>query len=70
MWVATRGGAASVFPDIIELMRRLDMDIGISVNAGLELTPFSPNKRKSRLMFDAHVGYSLLAIVACISVSF
>lgn len=55
-----RGGfATSVFLDIIELMRRLDMDIGIKVNAGLELTPFFPIKKKSRILFDAHVGLAL-----------
>ena len=55
-----RGGfATSVFLDIIELMRRLDMDIGIKVNAGLDLTPFFPIKKKSRLLFDAHVGLAL-----------
>ncbi len=57
---AGKGGfATSVFLDIIELMRRLDMDIGIKVNAGLEMTPFSPIKRQSRLLFDAHVGLAL-----------
>lgn len=55
-----RGGfATSVFLDIIELMRRLDLDVGIKVNAGLELTPFFPIKRKSRILFDAHVGFAL-----------
>jgi hypothetical protein len=55
-----RGGfAASVFLDIIELMRRLDLGIGIKLNAGLELTPFFPIKKKTRLLFDAHVGLSL-----------
>lgn len=57
---AGKGGfATSVFLDIIELMRRLDMDIGIKVNAGLEMTPFFPIKRQSRLLFDAHVGLAL-----------
>ena len=55
-----RGGfAASVLLDVIELMRRLDLDIGTKVNAGLEVTPFSPLRRKSRLLFDAHVGLAL-----------
>ena len=52
-----RGGfAASVFLDVIELMRRLGMDVGTKVNAGLELTPFFPIQKKSRILFDAHVG--------------
>lgn len=55
-----RGGfATSVFLDIIELMRRLDIEVGLKVNAGLELTPFFPIKKKSRLLFDAHVGLAL-----------
>jgi hypothetical protein len=53
------GFATSVFLEIIELMIRLDMDIGLKVNAGLELTPFFPIERKSRLLFDAHVGMAL-----------
>jgi hypothetical protein len=55
-----RGGfATSVLLDIIELMRRLDMGVGTKVTAGLELTPFFPVKKKSRLLFDAHVGLAL-----------
>ena len=55
-----RGGfATSIFLDIIELMRRQDMDVGIKVNTGLELTPFFPIKKKSRLLFDAHAGLAL-----------
>jgi hypothetical protein len=55
-----RGGfATSVFLDIIELMRRLDLDVGTKVNAGLELTPFFPVQKKSRILFDAHVGLGL-----------
>jgi hypothetical protein len=55
-----RGGfATSVSLDLIELMRRLDMDVGTKVNAGLELTPFFPVQKKSRILFDAHVGLGL-----------
>jgi hypothetical protein len=55
-----RGGfATSVFLDIIELMRRLDLDVGTKMNAGLELTPFFPVQKKSRILFDAHVGLGL-----------
>jgi hypothetical protein len=55
-----RGGfAASVLLDLVELMRRLNMDMGTKVNAGLELTPFAPIKRKVRLLLDAHVGLAL-----------
>lgn len=55
-----RGGfATSAFLDLIELVRRLNIDVGVKVNAGLELTPFFPIKRKSRILFDAHVGLAL-----------
>ncbi len=55
-----RGGfATSVFLDIVELMRRLDLDVGRKVNVGLGLTPFFPVKKKSRLLFDLHVGLAL-----------
>jgi hypothetical protein len=55
-----RGGfAMSAFLDLIELMRRLGMDVGTKVNAGLELTPFFPVQKKSRILFDAHVGLGL-----------
>ncbi len=55
-----RGGfAASAFLDLIELVRRLNVDVGVKVNAGLELTPFFPIHRKSRILLDAHVGLAL-----------
>jgi hypothetical protein len=55
-----RGGfATSVLLDVIELMRRMDLGLGIKVNAGLEFTPFFPIKRKSRILFDAHVALAL-----------
>jgi hypothetical protein len=57
---AGRGGfATSIYLDVIELMRRLDIDLGMRVNAGLEMTPFFPIKRQSRLLFDVHVGLAL-----------
>ena len=55
-----RGGfAASALLDVIELARRLGLNMGTKVNAGLELTPFFPIKKRSRLLFDAHVGLAL-----------
>ncbi len=59
MSVGRGGFATSVFLDIIELMRRLGMNIGIKVNAGFEMTPFFPIKRRSRLLFNAQVGLAL-----------
>ncbi|MHC4751060.1 MAG: hypothetical protein ACYTFW_14470 [Planctomycetota bacterium] len=53
------GFATSVFLDIIELMRRVGMNIGIKVNAGFEMTPFFPIERRSRLLFNAQVGLAL-----------
>jgi len=55
-----RGGfATSVFLDIFELLRRLDLDMGIKVNAGLELTPFFSIQKKPRILLDAHAGLAL-----------
>ena len=55
-----RGGfAASVFLDVIELGRRLNWNFSTKVSAGLEITPFLPIQRRSRILFDAHVGYTL-----------
>jgi hypothetical protein len=51
--------ATSVFLDMNELMRRLDIGIGMKVNAGFEFTPFFPIKKKSRLLFDAREGLAL-----------
>ena len=51
--------AASIFLDVIELGRRLKWNFGGKFRAGLELTPFFPIHRRSRLLFDSHVGYSL-----------
>ena len=57
---AGRGGfATSLSLDLIELLRRIDLDVGTKVNAGLELTPFFPVERKWRVLFDAHVGFAL-----------
>jgi hypothetical protein len=55
-----RGGfAASIFLDVVELARRFNWNIGGKASAGLEITPFFPIKRKSRLLFDAHIGLSI-----------
>jgi hypothetical protein len=55
-----RGGfAASVFLDVIELGHRLNWNFNTKISAGLEITPFLPIQRRSRILFDAHVGYTL-----------
>lgn len=57
---AGRGGfAMSVFLDIVELMRRLEVGFPMRVNAGLELVPFFPIDKRSRLLFNAQVGLTL-----------
>jgi hypothetical protein len=57
---AGRGGfALSTFLDMIELTRILDIGIIKKINAGLELTLFSPIERKVRLLINAQVGFSL-----------
>lgn len=55
-----RGGfAMSAFLDVVEIMRALKIDLGKQVTGGLELTPFFPIEKKSRLLVDAHVSLSL-----------
>ena len=55
-----RGGfALSTFLDLVELTRIRDLGFIKKVNAGLELTPFFPIKRKARLLINAQVGFSL-----------
>ena len=53
------GFAASVFLDVIELGRRLNWNFSTKISAGLEITPFLPIQKKARILFDAHVGYTL-----------
>ncbi len=55
-----RGGfAASFFLDVIELARWFNWNVGGKASAGLELTPFLPIQKRSRILFDAHVGLAL-----------
>ncbi len=57
---AGQGGfAASIFLDVVELIRQFGAHFGMKVNAGLELTPFVPIKRKSRILLNAQVGFSI-----------
>jgi hypothetical protein len=57
---AGRGGfAMSIFLDIVELMRRLEVGFPMRINAGLELVPFFPIDKRSRLLFNAQVGLTL-----------
>jgi hypothetical protein len=55
-----RGGfAASIFLDVVELIRKFGVPFDMKVNAGLELTPFIPIKRRSRILLNAQVGFSI-----------
>jgi len=60
--VGKGGFAVSAFLDVVEIMRALKIDLGEKVNGGLELTPFFPIEKKSRLLVDAHVSLSLQGI--------
>lgn len=57
--VGQGGFAASLFLDVVEIIRKLGVPFGMKVNAGLELTPFFPIKRKSRVLLNAQVGFSI-----------
>jgi hypothetical protein len=54
-----RGGfALSMFLDMVEIMRMVKVDLGKKLNVGLELTPFFPLERRSRLLFNAQVSFT------------
>ncbi|MDW7679804.1 MAG: hypothetical protein SCK70_04525 [bacterium] len=57
--VGQGGFAASIFLDVVELIRKFGVQFGMKVNAGLELTPFFPIKRRSRILLNAQVGFSI-----------
>jgi len=57
--VGQGGFAASIFLDVVEIIKKFGVPFGMKVNAGLELTPFFPIKRKSRLLLNAQVGFSI-----------
>jgi hypothetical protein len=57
--VGQGGFAASICLDVVELVKRFGIHIGMKVNAGLEVTPFFPIQRRSRILLDAQVGLSL-----------
>ncbi len=59
MSVGRGGFAMSIFLDIVELMRRVDVGFPMRINAGLELVPFFPIDKRSRLLLNAQVGLTL-----------
>lgn len=55
-----RGGfAVSIFLDVIELIRQFGVHFDMKVNAGLDLMPFFPIKRRPRILLNAQVGFSI-----------
>ncbi len=55
-----RGGfAASIFLDVVEVLRRISVGLPMRVNAGLELVPFFPIDKRSRLLLSAQLGITL-----------
>jgi hypothetical protein len=55
-----RGGFAfSTFLDLVALTRMRSLGFIKKVNAGLELTFFVPIERRSRLLINVQLGYSL-----------
>lgn len=53
-----RGGiAASIFLDVIELIRNFGFDFSMKANAGLEVLPFFSIKSKPRILVTAQVGF-------------
>jgi hypothetical protein len=57
--VGKGGFAASIFLDVVELIRKLGIPFDMKVNAGVELTPFIPIQRKPRILLNAQVGFSI-----------
>lgn len=53
------GFALSIFLDVVEITRGLDIDLMKKVTAGLEVAPFFPIKKKARILIDAQVGIAL-----------
>ncbi len=54
-----RGGfALSIFTDLAEMIRIANVGFTKKVNFGLEIAPFMPIKRKSRLLLVAQAGFS------------
>jgi hypothetical protein len=57
--IARGGFALSTFLDLVELTSVRDLGFIKKVNAGLELTELFPIKRKSRVLINAQIGFSL-----------
>ena len=54
-----RGGfALSMFLDLAEIIRIVNISFTNKVNIGLDLTPFIPIKKKGRVLLVAQAGFS------------
>ncbi len=57
---AGRGGfAASIFLDVVELIRIFGGTPNIKITAGLEIAPFFSIKRKSRILLNTQIGVAI-----------
>jgi hypothetical protein len=52
------GFALSMFLDLAEMVRIINIGFTNKVNFGLEVAPFFPIKKKGRLLFVAQAGFS------------
>lgn len=53
------GFAISLLFDVIQAARLMyQFDVSSKINAGIEITPFFPLERKSRILLNARIGYS------------
>ncbi len=57
--VGQGGFAVSILLDVVELIRGFGIPFGMKANAGLEMTPFFPIHKKSRILLNAQVGFSI-----------
>ena len=59
--VSARGGgfAMSLFLNLAEMTRIIGYDFVKKITAGIEVVPFFPLKKKSRLLLSAQVGFAL-----------
>ncbi len=58
--VSKNGGgfALSVLLDVVEIIRKMKIDLSPKFNAGIEVVPFVPLQRQARILVNARVGYS------------
>ncbi len=57
--VGQGGFAVSILLDLVGVIQGFGIPFGMKANAGLEMTPFFPIQKKSRLLLNAQVGFSI-----------